>query len=158
MLDDEIINLMTPYFARHKAVRDGMLQLYTLFFGRMEEGEDGFRRRRTPTQPVTYDRMLSILRDIREGIDHTEDPYPDAQFRLNARERYHRYLKSGNRMPLMAEEEEVPVTKVENVKRVAHTSHPDGSQRGSKRGRTRDAGNCDGGRKGRGRGKSTARG
>ena len=68
-----------------KAVRDGIVKLYTLFFGCREESEDGFFRRNPPTQPVTYDWMLSILRDIRDGIDYADDPYPDAQFRRNAR-------------------------------------------------------------------------
>jgi hypothetical protein len=134
MNDQDLINLMTPYFARHKAVRDGIVKLYTLFFGCREESEDGFFRRNPPTQPVTYDRMLSILRDIRDGIDYADDPYPDAQFRRNARERYCRYLKSGNRMPLMAEEDEEE-TNVTSDKRMAYTSLPEGEARGSKRGR-----------------------
>jgi hypothetical protein len=71
----------------------------------------------------------------------TEDTYPDEVFRLNARDRYRRSLKSGNRMPLMAEEEEAEeVTIVRSNKRAF--SEPDGSQthalkrrRGGDRGR-----------------------
>jgi hypothetical protein len=106
MTDNDFINLMTPYFARHRVVRDGMLELRTLFLGPMEECPDGFRRRRSPAQPVTHHKMLSILRRIRDGIRPTEDTYPDEKFHFNARDRYRRSLKSGNRMPLMAEEEE----------------------------------------------------
>lgn len=145
MLDDaKFINLMTPYFARHKAIRDGMLELHTLFFGHEEQGKDGYYHRRTPTQPVTYDQMLSILRNICDGIDHTQDPYPNKQFCLNARDRYRCYLKSGNHMPLMAEEEE-EVTSVEsnNLKRMAHDSHPHDLQRDSKRRRVADEAGID---------------
>jgi hypothetical protein len=118
----------------------------------MERDKDGFRRRRAPTEPVTYDQMLSILHNMRDGIDHTEDPYPKMEIRLNARDRYRRYLKSGNRMPLMAEEEETLTNDddVGSAKRVA--SHPDGLQRTSKRRRVADAG------VGQGRGKRMGRG
>jgi hypothetical protein len=106
MSDDDFKNLMTPYFARHKVIQDGLLQLRGLFVGLMEEHPDGYTRRRAPAQPVTYDKMISILRQIRDSISHTEDTYPSEKILLNARDRYRRSLKSGNRMPLMAEEDE----------------------------------------------------
>jgi hypothetical protein len=143
MSDDDFINLMTPYFARHEIIRDGMLELRALFLGTMQQHPDGFRCRHAPapSQPVTYHKMLSILRQIRDRIPHTEDTYPDEMFRLNARDRYRRSLKSGNRMPLMAEEEEAEeVTIVRSNKRAF--SEPDGLQthafkcrRGGDRGR-----------------------
>jgi hypothetical protein len=133
MTDDDFINLMTPYFACHRVVRDGMLELRSLFLSRLEECEDGFRRR-SPTQPVTHHKMLSILRRIRDGIRPTEDTYPNEKFLLNARDRYRRSLKSGNRMPLMAEEEEVVLQKPGTKKR---TSDSEGLLiRTSKRGRS----------------------
>jgi hypothetical protein len=106
MADTDFINLMTPYFARHQAIRDGMLELRTLFLGPMEQCSDGYHRRQVPAQPVTYHKMLSILRRIRDTIPHMEDTYPNEKFRLNARDRYRRSLELGNRMPLMAEEGE----------------------------------------------------
>ncbi|KAJ8592078.1 hypothetical protein M405DRAFT_860051 [Rhizopogon salebrosus TDB-379] len=141
MSDDDFINLMTPYFARHEIIRDGMLELRALFLGTMQQHPDGFRRRHAPAQPVTYHKMLLILRRICDRIPRTEDTYPDEMFRLNARDRYRRSLKSGNRMPLMAEEEEAEeVTIVRSNKRAF--SEPDGLQthalkrrRGGDRGR-----------------------
>jgi len=97
--------LMTPYFARHQAVQDGMLELYTLFLGSREEGPDGYVRLRAPAQPVTHNKMLSILHRIRDGIHPTEDTYPAEEVCLNARDRYNHSLKSGNHIPLMEDEE-----------------------------------------------------
>jgi hypothetical protein len=127
----DFANLMTPYFARHQAVRDGMLELYTLFFGSMEECQDGFVRRRAPAQPVTHDKMLSIFRRIRDGIHPTEDTYPAEEVRLNARDRYNHSLKSGNHIPLMEDEE--------GLKKLSSKRASDSEgllTRASKRGRT----------------------
>jgi hypothetical protein len=137
MSDIDFVNLMTPYFVRHQVIRDGMLELRTAFFGPTELCPDGFYRRSAPSpaQPVTHHQMLLILRRIRDEIDPKEDTYPDEKFCLNARDRYRRSLKSGNRMPLMAEEEEEEEgTKVGSNKR---TSESDGLlTRPSKRGRS----------------------
>lgn len=139
MSDDDFANLMTPYFLRHGAIQDGLLKLRELFLGPMERHSDGFRRRRVPTQPVTYDQMISILTEIRDNISSKVDTYPDAKDCENARARYRRSLKSGNRMPLMAEEDEEEPT-AGSSKRVF--SEPDGLRggRAPKRARGRSAG------------------
>jgi hypothetical protein len=111
-----------------------MLELHSLFLSCLEECEDGFCRR-SPAQPVTHHKMLSILRRIRDGIRPTEDTYPNEKFLLNARDRYRRSLKSGNRMPLMAEEEEEVVLQKPGTKK--RTSDSEGLLiRASKRGRS----------------------
>ncbi|KAJ8583503.1 hypothetical protein M405DRAFT_884800 [Rhizopogon salebrosus TDB-379] len=148
MADTDFINLMTPYFARHQAIRDGMLELRALFLGPMEQCPDGYRRRQVPAQPVTYHKMLSILRRICDTIPHTEDPYPDEKFCLNARNWYRCSLELGNRMPLMAEEgeeeaedeaeEDEEVTTVRSNKRAF--SEPDGLQYKSKGNSKKDKG------------------
>jgi hypothetical protein len=106
MADRDFRNLMTPYFARHQAVLDGILELRTLFLGPTKVHGDGFEHHHAPPEPVTHHKMLSILRRIRDGIIPEDDTYPDEDFLAKARERYSRSLKSGNRMPLMAEEDE----------------------------------------------------
>lgn len=102
MMDKDFVNLMTPYFARHEAVREGMLELHNLFLGSDQMGPDGFFCE-VPPEEVTYDRMLSILSRIRDGIEEKDDVYPPEEYLQNTRARYCRYLKSGVRMPLMAE-------------------------------------------------------
>jgi hypothetical protein len=106
MTDRDFRNLMTPYFARHPAVLEGILELRTLFLGPTKVHGDRFERNHPPSEPVTHHKMLSILRRIRDRIVPEDDTYPDETFLTKARERYSRSLKSGNRMPLMAEEDE----------------------------------------------------
>jgi len=50
--------------------------------------------------------MLSILRRIRDRIVPEDGTYPDETFLAKAHEQYSCSLKSGNCMPLMAEEDE----------------------------------------------------
>ena len=76
--------------------------------------------------------MLSILRRIRDTIVPEDDTYPDETFLAKARERYSRSLKSGNRMPLMAEEDEEEGSKKPGSKKRASAS---GVNISSKRGR-----------------------
>jgi len=76
----------------------------------MERHQSNYVCYRDPAQPVTYDKMISILRHIRDMISHTEDTYPSENIHLNAHDWYRRSLKSGNCMPLMAEEDEEPPT------------------------------------------------
>lgn len=138
MKKKDFVNLMTPYFARHQAVREGMLELRKLFLGRKTLHPDGYYRQE-PSQRISYDQVLSILRRIRDGIDFKDDAYPSEEYLRDARTRYRRYLQTGIRMPLMAEEEEVLTGLGSSSKRAA-MSHPDGSMpRDSKRRRGRGA-------------------
>jgi hypothetical protein len=103
--DTDFTNLMTPYFIRHEIVRDGMLELRSLFLGSKKLCPDGFVRR-DQAPPTTHERVLSILRRIRDGIDAAEDQYPQDQELEYARVRYKRYLEMGNRMPLLVDEDD----------------------------------------------------
>ncbi|KAG1842405.1 hypothetical protein DFJ58DRAFT_732082 [Suillus subalutaceus] len=105
MTDVDFTNLMTPYFIRHEIVRDGMLELRSLFLGSKKLCPDGFVRR-DHAPPTTHERVLSILRRIRDGIDAAEDQYPQDQELEYARVRYQRYLKTGNRMLLLVDEDD----------------------------------------------------
>ena len=98
MSDNDFINLMTPYFARHEVIQDGLLQLRHLFVGTMERRRGNYACYHAPAQPVTYDKMISILRHICDMISHTEDAYPSENICLNARDRYrHRHATLLNR-------------------------------------------------------------
>lgn len=103
--DTDFTNLMTPYFARHEIVRDGMIELRSLFSGPETKCPDGFVRRGT-APPTTHKRVLSVLRRIRDGINAAEDQYPPDKELEYARDRYRRYLETGNRMPLMVDEDD----------------------------------------------------
>ena len=102
--NDKFLDLMTPYFLRHKAVREGMVELRQLFLKPAVRGPDGFAWY-PPGDPVTYEQMLSILLCIRNEIDYEKDRYPDKDIIDNARTRYKLFLHTGNRMPLMAKDE-----------------------------------------------------
>ncbi|KAG1895212.1 uncharacterized protein F5891DRAFT_1194419 [Suillus fuscotomentosus] len=67
--DTDFANLMTPYFVQHEIIRDGMIELRSLFSGPETKCSDGFE--------LEY-----------------------------ARARYQRYLDTGNRMPLMVDDDD----------------------------------------------------
>ena len=151
MSDNDFVNLITPYFSRHQVIPDGLLQLRHLFLGTMEKHRSKYICYRAPAQPVTYDKMISILRHIRDMISHTEDAYPSENIRLNARDRYRRSLKSGNRMPLMAEEDEEPPAIGSNKRPFSEPEPPSKRAKGGGRGGAGRGG-------GRGKGKGQTRG
>ncbi|KAG2045333.1 hypothetical protein BDR03DRAFT_33624 [Suillus americanus] len=130
-------NLMTPYFARYKAIQQGMLELRDLFLGHDEKDLDGYGRRIDP-QPITHESLLLVLRRIRDSIDPALDPYPEDEELKEARVRYRRYLETGNRMPLLVDddgdEERV------GSKRKAAKTHPDASHIGGSTKRARGPG------------------
>ena len=103
--DDGFLDLMTPYFVRHEAVREGMLKLRKLFVGPGVRDNNGYSHR-APQKKVSYDEVLSILLKIYDGIDPEKDPYPDERNIKDARTRYQNYLVTGNRMPLMAKDQD----------------------------------------------------
>jgi hypothetical protein len=102
--DTDFANLMTPYFIRHKIVREGMLELRSLFWSPETQSPDNYVRRNTIAPPTMYERVLSILHHIRDGIDPAKDQYPQDQELEYARARYRRYLETGNRMPLLVDD------------------------------------------------------
>jgi hypothetical protein len=104
--DTDFANLMTPYFIRHKIVREGMLELRSLFSSHETQCPDNYVRRDELAPPTTHERVLSILRRIRDGIDPAEDQYPQDQELEHARARYQRHLETGDHMPLLVDEDD----------------------------------------------------
>ncbi|KAG1744732.1 hypothetical protein EDB19DRAFT_1906444 [Suillus lakei] len=105
MTDVDFINLMTPYFIRHDSVRDGMLKLRRLFSSSEKPWPDGFVCH-DQAPPTTHEQVLSILCRIRDGINTAEDQYPKDQELGYAWARYQHYLRMGNCMPLLVDEDD----------------------------------------------------
>ena len=108
MKEDTLVNAMTPYFSHHRVVRETMKELYRLFCcdqslwvedkNRYEVAVDKTR--------ITYEVVLQLFRRIRDEIKPEQDPYPEEAELEQARERYQRYLETGDWQPLMAEDDE----------------------------------------------------
>src|SRR6267154_3051948 len=87
---------------------------------------------------ITYEVVLRLFHKIRDKIEPEQDPYPEEAELEWARERYQRYLETGDWHPLMAEPDEddefAAVTSAGSSKRKAKGAHPgsDRRKRGSR--------------------------
>ena len=106
--EEVFVNAMTPYFIQHEVVRETMKELYRLFCDQQSLWvEDKCRYEMVVDKTkITYEVVLQLFRRIRDEIEPEQDPYPEEAELEQARERYRRYLETGDRQPLMAEPEE----------------------------------------------------
>ncbi|KAG1800740.1 uncharacterized protein HD556DRAFT_1438740 [Suillus plorans] len=135
-------NLMTPYFARHQVIQQGMLELWDLFLGHDEKDFDGYGHRVDP-QPVTHENMLLVLHRIRNGINPALDPYPKDGELKEAHVRYQRYLETGNHIPLLVDDdgdEERAGSKRKAAKMHSDALHIEGSTKCARGPRASEAG------------------
>jgi hypothetical protein len=135
MNEHSFVNAMTPYFSQHEVVRETMKELFRLFCCQkfVWVKEKSRYEMIVDKTKITYEVVLALFRRIRDGIVPDQDPYPEEAELERARERYRRYLETGDRHPLMAEDDEfATITSAGSSKRKAKGAHPDS---GGKKGR-----------------------
>lgn len=136
MKEDTFVNAMTPYFSHHEVVRETMKELYRLFCYQQSlwvEDKNRYEMAVDKTK-ITYEVMLQLLRRIRDEIKPEQDSYPEEAELERARERYRRYLETGDRHSLMTEPDEddefTTVTSAGSSKHKAKGAHPQRRKKG----------------------------
>jgi hypothetical protein len=74
---------ISPYFARHASITQGLQKLSALFT---------WRSHLSPPMDVTHHQILEVLYEMREGINDSEDPYPPDDMVDDARARFRQHL------------------------------------------------------------------
>jgi len=135
MKEDTFVNAMTPYFSHHEVVRETMKELYRLFCCQQSLWVEDRNRYEMAVDKmkITYEVVLWLFCKIRDKIEPEQDPYPEEAELEWARERYQRYLETGDWHPLMAEPDEddefAAVTSAGSSKRKAKGAHPGSDRR-----------------------------
>lgn len=128
---------LSPYFAKHKPVMDGLIRMYLLFQWRAAD-VNVKGPRVLPPPDTDYLQMVEILREIRDTIDPAMDGQPSDEVYLKGRRRYENLLKSGCiDSPLLGGGDSkimpTPVATSRSRSRKRPTEGSAGSGRGSKR-------------------------
>jgi len=139
MKEDAFLNAMAPYFSQHEVVRETMKKLYHFFCCQKSlwpvEDKNQYEMAIEKTK-ITYEVVLQLFRRIRDEIEPEQDPYPEEAELEQARERYRRYLETGDRYCLMAEPDEddelATVTSAGSSKREVKGEHPRRRKGGSR--------------------------
>ena len=92
---------LSPYFAKHTAVIQGLIKLQSLFqwhaAGSNKEDTDlDIHQGTLPPPDAQYLQMMNILYEIWEGIDPAKDGCPSDGVYREARARYEQLLNAGN--------------------------------------------------------------
>ena len=92
---------LSPYFAKHTAVVQGLIKLQSLFQWRAagsnkEDTDLDIRQGTLPPPDAQYLQMMDILYEIWEGIDLAKDGRPSDGVYREARARYEQLLNAGN--------------------------------------------------------------
>ena len=95
--DIRFADYLSPYFSKHKSVKEGFIKLTKLFVWKPDRNKaaDGKAQYLAP-KPTMYMDMINIIKEMRDGIDPVMDGAPSKGEIESTHNKFMGLLKKGN--------------------------------------------------------------